>query len=257
MASANGITNNYSSVEEYIKNNYGSTTTEDIAANSSISDKDMFLQLLVTQMQYQDPLSPQDNQEFLAQMAQFTSLEQMQNMNKSMEMSTANNMVGKIVTGTNSDGDAVLGVVEGMRIINGNAYVRVGEEDILLSDITAITAEVDANEVILDYTKASYASSLVGKVVTATITTTDEEGNEVPKDVQGVVQNSKVEDGIVYVVVDDNEIPVQDVKAVTEMIPADEEILSHVSNMNTNMNSLIDKLDSLISQIGMMSGIIE
>ena len=40
-------------------------------------------------------------------MAQFTSLEQMQNMNKSMEMSTANSMVGKIITGTNSDGNVI------------------------------------------------------------------------------------------------------------------------------------------------------
>ena len=65
MAGTTSISNTYSSVDDYISNNYGSTTTEDIAATSSISDKDMFLQLLVTQMQYQDPLSPQDNQEFL------------------------------------------------------------------------------------------------------------------------------------------------------------------------------------------------
>ena len=46
--------------------------------------KDAFLQLLVTQMQYQDPLDPQDNSEYIAQLAQFSALEQMSNLNTVM-----------------------------------------------------------------------------------------------------------------------------------------------------------------------------
>lgn len=57
------------------------TTT---SANDSL-DKDAFLQLLVTQMQYQDPLDPQDNSEYVAQLAQFSSLEQMTNVYKSVD----------------------------------------------------------------------------------------------------------------------------------------------------------------------------
>ncbi|MBQ9377270.1 MAG: flagellar biosynthesis protein FlgD [Schwartzia sp.] len=52
-------------------------------ANDSL-DKDAFLKLLVTQMQYQDPLNPQDNAEYVAQLAQFSSLEQMTNVYKSV-----------------------------------------------------------------------------------------------------------------------------------------------------------------------------
>jgi flagellar basal-body rod modification protein FlgD len=47
--------------------------------------KQDFLELLVTQMRYQDPLAPQDNQQFIAQMAQFSSLEGTQNINASIE----------------------------------------------------------------------------------------------------------------------------------------------------------------------------
>ncbi len=52
---------------------------------SGVMGKDAFLQLLVSQLRNQDPLNPVNDKEFLAQMAQFSSLEQMQNLNKSFE----------------------------------------------------------------------------------------------------------------------------------------------------------------------------
>ena len=55
----------------------------------SILDKDDFLRLLVAQLQHQDPLSPLSNEEYLSQMTQFSMLEQMQNMNTSLNSSLA------------------------------------------------------------------------------------------------------------------------------------------------------------------------
>lgn len=48
-------------------------------------DKHAFLELMITQLRYQDPLNPTDNSEFLAQMAQFTSLEQVQNISAGLD----------------------------------------------------------------------------------------------------------------------------------------------------------------------------
>lgn len=56
---------------------------------SSNLDKDAFIRLLVTQLQNQDPLSPMEDKEFIAQIAQFSSLEQMQNLNKTFETTQA------------------------------------------------------------------------------------------------------------------------------------------------------------------------
>ena len=57
-------------------------------SSGSNMDKEDFLLLLVTQFQYQDPLNPMEDQEFVAQMAQFSSLEQLMNLNTSMESLT-------------------------------------------------------------------------------------------------------------------------------------------------------------------------
>lgn len=70
--------------------------TSSATSNSSLTLQD-FLQVLMTQLTYQDPLQPMDNQTFLAQIAQFTTLEQTQEMNSNIQMLVNNQAVQQSV----------------------------------------------------------------------------------------------------------------------------------------------------------------
>lgn len=67
------------------------------AQSGGTLDKDAFLQLLVAQMKYQDPLEPTSNTEYISQYATFSELEQMQNMSASMDLFRASSLVGETV----------------------------------------------------------------------------------------------------------------------------------------------------------------
>jgi flagellar basal-body rod modification protein FlgD len=62
-----------------------STTAKAVSSDTAIMGKDDFLNLLVAQLQHQDPLNPLDSTDFTAQLAQFTSLEQLNNINTNLE----------------------------------------------------------------------------------------------------------------------------------------------------------------------------
>jgi len=63
----------------------GTSSTSELSSGNDVVDKDEFMNLLVAQLQNQDPLNPMDNAQFTAQMAQFASLEQLQNVNSNLE----------------------------------------------------------------------------------------------------------------------------------------------------------------------------
>ncbi len=71
------------------------------------SDKDMFLKLLVAQLSHQDPLNPAEDKEFIAQLAQFTSLEELQNINKGVESMNASMVKQQIVNAASFIGTQV------------------------------------------------------------------------------------------------------------------------------------------------------
>ncbi len=106
-------------------------------------DKDAFLQLLVTQMKYQDPMNPTQDTEYLAQLAQFTALEQMQNIAGLQEQQSAYELVGKYVVDYQYDpmtgnGNLVEGRVEGITTENGKTYAIVNGLTIAVEDIDEV-----------------------------------------------------------------------------------------------------------------------
>ena len=81
-------------IEDGMVANATSTVSKETKKGDTALGKDDFLQLLVAQMKYQDPLEPTSNTEYIAQYATFSEVEQMQNMSQSMDLSRASSLVG-------------------------------------------------------------------------------------------------------------------------------------------------------------------
>lgn len=145
----------------------GSTTSqqESVISNNTLG-KDEFLKLLVTELRYQDAMNPMQDREFIAQMAQFSSLEQMQNLNTTMteglDILTENqcetysglntllsvilgtqavdqfnqgvNLLGKEATYT-VDGEEKTGIVTAMKKVDGQYMAVIGGEEVPLLQI--------------------------------------------------------------------------------------------------------------------------
>ncbi len=110
--------------------------------------KNQFLELMVAQLQYQDPLEPVSNQDFLAQLAQFSVVEGVDELNlqfkDSLKLETLGQGAGLI--GKNVEyqdeitGDIIRGRVEETRLINGQLNLLVGEKQVPLVNINAVIA---------------------------------------------------------------------------------------------------------------------
>lgn len=109
---------------------------------SSGMDKDAFLQLLVAQMKYQDPLQPTSNTEYISQYATFSQVEQIQNMAATMELSRASSMVGKLVEvqsiDANGEAKSIQGKVEYVSYENNKAFVSIDGSLYSADDVVAV-----------------------------------------------------------------------------------------------------------------------
>jgi flagellar basal-body rod modification protein FlgD len=108
--------------------------------------KDDFMMLLVKQLQYQDPSNPTDSSQFMSQLAQFSSLEQMTNVNKTLDgisnaaqVSQGVELLGKYLTFTRSDGSTGNGIASSISVADGGSVVLdVGGEKVQPGQITAV-----------------------------------------------------------------------------------------------------------------------
>lgn len=120
--------------------------------SSSILGKDAFLRLLVTQLANQDPTNPMEDREFIAQMAQFSSLEQMNNVANELRglrqlFSLSTDLIGKWIEWQGTDG-VLSGKVDSILLRDGATVIVVGDHEVGLDSIIRVyqKSEGDENE---------------------------------------------------------------------------------------------------------------
>jgi flagellar basal-body rod modification protein FlgD len=116
----------------------GSTTDSYTNPASTLNQND-FLQLLVAQIQYQDPMNPQSDTDMAAQLAQFTSLQQATQSTNSLAMMQANSLVGSTVTVQVDSTNTASGVVSGVVMSNGAPQITIAGTNYSLSQVTSVT----------------------------------------------------------------------------------------------------------------------
>ena len=125
-----------------------STTGTTAAAGRNVKSelgKDAFLQILVTQLSNQDPMNPMEDQDFIAQLAQFSVLEELQTLSSGANFSQASSLVGKNIytTMTSADGSTqeIYGKVTCALTMSGAPFLEVNGQYV----------PYDANIVVYDY----------------------------------------------------------------------------------------------------------
>jgi flagellar basal-body rod modification protein FlgD len=156
-----------------------------------------FLLLLSAQLRFQDPLNPQSDSDFAAGLAQFSSLEQMQNMNTSLEIMTnyqSYGLVGKFVIAEAliaGRWEEIPGVVDSVFMSNGVAMAQIGEFVVPVSSIKEV---FDTNNILTSEMLLTASNNLIGRTVVAEVN---------GKDVEGTVTRILVDKGSLIAQLDD------------------------------------------------------
>jgi flagellar basal-body rod modification protein FlgD len=130
--------------------------TQDQGVAKALGKND-FLKMLIAQLKNQDPLNPQQGTEFAAQLAQYSSLEQLTNLNTTMQSQTQNimnlinaqtiSLVGKEVTAQNAigtdgtPGSLITGTVTAVNFKNQRASLTVNGQDIPFADLLSVRGQ--------------------------------------------------------------------------------------------------------------------
>jgi flagellar basal-body rod modification protein FlgD len=193
--------------------------------NSSL-DKDAFLKILVTQMRYQNPLEPTKDNEFIGQMAQFSSLEQSQNSNKAIRINSANNMVNKLVKAKYRAEDSnetkeLIGLVEKVMVKDNEIYLSIdvlgARYDVKFDDVREVTELENSVEQIYlmnQSMRITTAFNLIGRNVKGTyedVETVGDVKRTKTVDIEGIVEKVRRDGPAIYLTVNGKEIYLEDV----------------------------------------------
>lgn len=230
MADTTTKVTNTSITDDFYYSNYRKPTKQ--TGNSELG-KDAFLQLLITQLQHQDPTNPMDDREFISQMAQFSSLEQMQNMTKAIEsllssqqqsqMMNYATFIGKevkwheITEEKDEKGNPVVnegtGVIESLKFVDGSVVFKlVDGKEISPGNISGILSGAgnpssNGNNNVQE-SPLVQASQLIGKNVTY------KDGDQ---ELTGRIVSVSNKDGVInYVLDNDKKLTDKDFTVISE-----------------------------------------
>lgn len=124
----------------------GYQATASSTTGTSDLGKDQFMLLLLTQLRNQDPLQPMDNTEFISQLAQFNTLEQLQKMNDGLlsmmymdQFAQASPLIGRTVEAVDqSTGETITGQVSEVSLEYGTAHLRIGDKLVPLENVIKV-----------------------------------------------------------------------------------------------------------------------
>jgi flagellar basal-body rod modification protein FlgD len=131
-------------IDTSIQSSSVSSTTNNntVATNKSTLDMNDFFKLMTAQLQNQDMFNPVDDTQFMAQMAQYSTLQQMQDMSKTFDSSYAVSLLGKnvLVNSTDENGitQQITGSVDKIDFQDGTAQLYVNGNVYATNDITSV-----------------------------------------------------------------------------------------------------------------------
>jgi flagellar basal-body rod modification protein FlgD len=130
-----------------VSNDYGmfAANAATSTSGSTNNDSQMFLQLMVAQMKYQDPMNPTDTSSMMAQNATFTEVQAIQEMQSEMGMVLSSQlafgsaaMIGKNVSWIDANGVTQSGTVTGASFTSSGPVLSVGNQQIAMSDVASV-----------------------------------------------------------------------------------------------------------------------
>ena len=138
MSSASSVNGNSSS-----SSGAQSATSVNSFNNLSVQD---FINMLVAELQNQDPTQPMDNSEILNQVSQIRSIESNDTLDTTLQsvllgqnVSTGSSLINQTVTGTDPSGNSVTGLVQSVSVANGTVTLNLSNSDTMtLTNVTAI-----------------------------------------------------------------------------------------------------------------------
>jgi flagellar basal-body rod modification protein FlgD len=192
----------------------GSSNLQNTSSTSPMGSlgKDDFLKILVAQLQNQDPTKPMDDTQFISQMAQFSALEQMQQLNTAFSYSQAYSLLGRNVTvqvtGTDGLPATITGTVSGVVTLSGTPYLNIN------GGYVSMTAPITVNgagseEMLLQ------SAAMIGKYVSGSYL----DGDGVRQQASGIVERIAIQDGSPVLYVGGHALKLGDVTEVSQSAP--------------------------------------